>query len=469
MALPSLRRRSRLPRTRTAVGWAIAVPGTILFTVVLARLRSEFDLPATLLSYLLVVVFAAAVGGVWPGLAASIGASLAANWYFTPPFHTLLIGDENHLVAFVVFTVVGLTVGGLVGTTARRTNEAQRASAESEMLARIATTLVGRDDAVGELMQQLRSTFSLEAAALLRLGASGWRVEAHAGTPCPTSPEHGDESINLNPSTVLSIVGRKLEATDRRVLHAFTAQLLAALESRRLQMEAADAQRLQAVNELRTAILVAVSHDLRTPLASIKASVTSLLQDDVEWDDAAVLEFLSTIDTQTDRLNKLVGNLLDMSRLQTGRVDLVMREVGLVETVSGAVATLRQTGQRVSFEVPESLLVWADAALLERAIANLIDNALLYAPAESIVRVSAVGDADRVLVFVIDHGKGIPIEDREQAFVPFQRLGDRSNRNGVGLGLAVARGFVEAMGGTLKLLDTSGGGLTVEIEMKAAT
>jgi len=217
-------------------------------------------------------------------------------------------------------------------------------------------------------------------------------------------------------------------------------------------------------------LLAAVSHDLRTPLASIKASVTSLLQQDIDWPPEATREFLETIDEESDRLNSLVGNLLDMSRLQTGALQLLVREVGLEEVVPRAIAGLPDRAVPVMLDLPETLpRVRADVGLLERAVANVVDNARAWSPVDRPVRVEAGAVLDRVDLRVIDHGPGIPESERELIFRPFQRLGDNSrDGTGVGLGLAVARGFVEAMGGELAVEDTPGGGLTMVLSMPVA-
>jgi two-component system sensor histidine kinase KdpD len=272
--------------------------------------------------------------------------------------------------------------------------------------------------------------------------------------------------LSLGDDTVLALVGPRLPAEDRHLLSAFTAQLGAALTRRRLQEGAAQAARLARADELRAALLAAVSHDLRTPLASIKACVTSLLQDDVDWPPEAVTEFLATIDEETDRLTALVSNLLDMSRLQAGALSLHRRPVGVEEIVPAALSSLgdRARGDVVEVGVAETLpRVEADPALLERVLANLIDNALAWSPPGTPVRVEAGGVPGAVHVRVVDRGPGIPAAERDRVFLPFQRLGDRSSGAGVGLGLAVARGFTVAMGGELIVEDTPGGGTTMVV------
>ncbi|HMQ26022.1 MAG TPA: histidine kinase dimerization/phospho-acceptor domain-containing protein, partial [Acidimicrobiales bacterium] len=254
-----------------------------------------------------------------------------------------------------------------------------------------------------------------------------------------------------------------------RVLNAFAAQLSAALDRRALAREAAEAAALVHTDQLRTALLRAVSHDLRTPLASIKASATSLLQDDVHWSPEAQREFLSTIDEEADRLDALVGNLLDMSRLETGALDLVVRPVGLEEVVATALASLGPVGAAVEVEVPETLpRVNADPALLERAVANVVGNAVQASPDDRPVRLRAGALGDAVELHVVDRGPGVPPDQREAMFQPFQRLGDQPRGNGVGLGLAVAHGFLDAMGGSLVPEDTPGGGLTMVLRLPVA-
>jgi two-component system sensor histidine kinase KdpD len=230
-----------------------------------------------------------------------------------------------------------------------------------------------------------------------------------------------------------------------------------------------EARALGQTNELRTAILAAVSHDLRTPLASIKASVTSLREPDVDWGPDETRAFLAAIEEETDRLTSLVANMLDMSRIQTGALVLVTARVGLDEIVPRALASLPSTVRAVEVEVPETLpRVEVDPELLERAVANVVSNAVQWSPASAPVVVRGEATDGRVELRVIDHGPGVPPHERQQMFVPFQRLGDRPGSDGIGLGLAVARGFVEAMGGGVRVEDTPGGGLTMAFSFEAA-
>jgi two-component system sensor histidine kinase KdpD len=265
----------------------------------------------------------------------------------------------------------------------------------------------------------------------------------------------------------LALSGRVLPAEDRRVLAAFAAQAAVVLDRRRLREEADQARALAEGNRIRTALLAAVSHDLRTPLAGIKAAVSSLRSEDVAWSDEDQAELLAGIEDGADRLDNLVGNLLDMSRLQTGTVTPIIREVDLDEVVPMALGGVPEDS--VELDIPETLpMVAVDPGLLERAVANLVENAVKYSPDTTPVLVKASAIADRVEIRVVDRGPGVPDEAKNRIFEPFQRYGDAPRGAGVGLGLAVARGFTEALGGTLSAEDTPGGGLTMVLSLQLA-
>jgi len=466
----------RRPRGRRALPVrrqvAAAILGVVLLpvmTVLMAIGRDSLELQTTLLLYLLAVVTIAAVGGVWPALGASVAAFLLANFYFIPPLHEFAIHEGKDLIALVVFLLVAGVVSGYVQFAARRTAEAARARAEAETLARLGGQLMAEEDPLPQLIGTLRTAFGIGAIAVLERSGDGWVVESSSGTPVPGAPEEGDLSIPIDETMQLVVVGPGLAADDLSLLQAFTGQLALALERRQLQAEAAIAAGLAEASDLRAALLAAVSHDLRTPLSSIKAAVTSLLQQDVDWTPQATRELLATIDEEADRLNTLVGNLLDMSRLQSGALQLVMRDIGLEEVVPAAIKGLGERAQNVDVTVDETMpRVRADAALLERAIANLVDNAITWSPPDRPVRVDACPVGNRVDLRVVDRGPGIPPDQRDRVFQPFQRLGDQSSDSGTGLGLAVARGFIDAMGGEITVEDTPGGGLTVVVNLEAS-
>ena len=462
------RHRRALSVRRQVTGAIVGVVLLPLVTLIMVMARDGLGLSGALLIYLLAVVTVAAVGGVWPALAAGVAAFLLANWFFIAPLHQLTIHEGKDLIALVEFLLVAGLVSALVNAAARRSAEAARARAEAETLARLGAQLMTEEDPLPHLISTLRTTFGLRAMAVLQRSGDGWVVEASTGAPVPETPDAGDLSIPIDAEMQLVVVGPGLAAEDLALLQAFTGQLALALERRQLRAEAAVAAGLAEASDLRAALLAAVSHDLRTPLASIKAAATSLLQEDVEWTPQATHELLATIDEETDRLNTLVGNLLDMSRLQSGALELTMRDIGLDEVVPAAIKGLGERGHSVSMSVDETLpRVHADAALLERAIANVVDNAVAWSPPDQPVRVEAGAVAGRVDLRVVDRGPGIPADQRERMFLPFQRLGDQSNGTGTGLGLAVARGFVEAMGGEITVEDTPSGGLTMVVSLEA--
>jgi two-component system sensor histidine kinase KdpD len=469
--LPARRRPrlSTIASRRQVAGWAVAAAGPPVLAVVLGGLRGEVGLPGVLLLYLLLTVGIAALGGTGPGLAAAVFGFALANWFFTPPFYTWTIDAAEDVLALVVFLIVAVIVSAFVSTVARRAAEAARSRQEAEILARLAATMTEADP-LAALARHLRSTFGLEGIAVLRHDGMSWVTEAAAGAPVPATPDAADLVEPLTDDVVLALIGRGLSAEDQRVLSAFGAQLAAVVEQNRLRAAADEALLLGQANELRTALLQAVSHDLRTPLASIKASVSSLRQHDIHWSEREVDEFLATIEEETDRLASLVGNLLDMSRLQAGAVEPTLRPVGLEEVVPAALAGVDDGSGRIDIDVPEALpTVRADPALLERVVANLVQNALTSSPVDQRVLVTAGTINDRVDLRIIDRGKGIPVAERERVFEPFHRLDDKASGPNVGLGLAVARGFVRAMDGELLLDDTPGGGTTAIVSLATAS
>lgn len=240
------------------------------------------------------------------------------------------------------------------------------------------------------------------------------------------------------------------------------------LAARRASSAAAAAE-LEAGNRLRTALLAAVGHDLRTPLAAAKA-VVSGLRNPGDLTAADRSELLETADVSLDRLSGVIDNLLDMSRLQAGGTTTHLAPTPIEDVVARALDDVRLVPGPVLVEVPDSLpLVVTDAGLLERVIVNLIANALRYSPADRPPVVVAVALRDRVELRVVDRGPGIPVSSYDSMFLPFQRLGDTDAGSGIGLGLAVARGLVEAMGGTLRPEKTPGGGLTMVASLPASS
>ncbi|MBB6420101.1 ATP-binding protein [Streptomyces sp. AK010] len=461
-------RGARLGRSRRVWGWIAGVAGPPVLAVLLNTV--DLGLANDMLLFLALTVAAALLGGLLPALASAAVGSLLLNYFYTPPLHRWTIADPKNIVAIVIFVAVGVAVASVVDLAARRTHQAARLRAESEILAFLAGNVLRGETGLEDLLERAREIFGMESAALLeRAGdVEPWTCAGRVGRGRPVErPDQADVDIPVGDHMALALTGRVLPAEDRRVLAAFAAQAAVVLDRRRLQEEADRARTLAEGNRIRTALLAAVSHDLRTPLAGIKAAVTSLRSEDVEWSEEDRAELLEGIEEGADRLDHLVGNLLDMSRLQTGTVTPLIREIDLDEVVPMALGGVPEGS--AGLDVPETLpMVAVDPGLLERAVANLVENAVKYSPPGAPVLVAASALADRVEVRVVDRGPGVPDEAKERIFEPFQRHGDAPRGAGVGLGLAVARGFAEAMGGTLNAEDTPGGGLTMVLTLRAA-
>ncbi|MEU0229154.1 sensor histidine kinase KdpD [Streptomyces sp. NPDC006284] len=459
---------ARLGRSRIVWGWFAGLGGPVLLTLLLNSVH--LGLANDVLLYLALTVAAALLGGLYPALASAAVGSLLLNWFFTPPVDRITIADPRNMLALAIFVGVALSVASVVDVAARRTHQAARLRAESEILSFLAGDVLRGETSVETLLERVRETFGMESAALLERedDVAPWTCAGRAGAgPAVRRPEDADVDMPVGDHMALALTGRVLPAEDRRVLAAFAAQAAVVLDRRRLREEADRSRALAEGNRIRTALLAAVSHDLRTPLAGIKAAVTSLRSDDVAWSEEDQGELLEGIEEGADRLDNLVGNLLDMSRLQTGTVTPLIREIDVDEVVPMALGGVPEGSAEL--DIPETLpMVAVDAGLLERSMANLVENAVKYSPAGRTVLVAASALADRVEVRVVDRGPGVPDEAKDRIFEPFQRYGDAPRGAGVGLGLAVARGFAEAMGGTLNAEDTPGGGLTMVLTLRAA-
>jgi two-component system sensor histidine kinase KdpD len=435
--------------------WAGLVSGLILpplLTLLLTQTRGAINLTSDTLLFLALVVGISLFGGIASALVASVVASILLNYYFIPPIHEFTISQPNNVLALAVFAIVAIVVAGIVDTARKLSQRAARATAEAETLSALAGSVLRGDQAVPALLDRLRETFGMESVDLVD------------GVPLPAT---GEEVVAVGDDAALVLHGRPLPAADRRVLAAFAAHVQVALERTRLAEVAAEVEPVKAADRLRTALLAAVSHDLRTPLAVALASVSSLREDDVDFTPEEQADLLLAAEESLTRLSSLVENLLDMSRLQAGALTLDLGPTAIEDVWSAALGSLSMPTAQVQGQgLDEVPPVHADTPLLERVLANLVANALRHAPGSPVlVTASALGDL--VQIRVIDRGPGLPQDSKDRVFQPFQRLGDTDNTNGVGLGLALARGLTEAMGGTLTPEDTPGGGLTMVLTLPA--
>jgi two-component system sensor histidine kinase KdpD len=460
------RRFSAVPVTRRAVGWALGVVLPVLATAVGVVGSELVDLSTDVVLFFLATVVVALVGGLGPALLTALAGATLLNFFLTPPLHTLTIAEREDVIMLVAMVLTAVLVALVVDRAARRAQQAAAAQAEAALLASFSRTVLTRPEPLPRLLDRVREAFGMSTVAILERRDGQWVVSACSGPPDCGKPEHADVDVAVEPDVHLAAQGRTLPAADRRLLEAVAGQALIALRNRQIADEAAEAHRRADAVELRSALLSAVGHDLRTPLTSIKAAAGSLRDGDIRLSPEDRSELAATIEESADRLTGLVNNLLDSSRLATGAVTPDLRPVGYDEVAVLAMRGLDGAG-RVRVEIDEHLPeVLADPGLLERVVANVVDNAVRHGRGAPVV-LRASAHADLVELRVVDSGPGVSVADAEKLFVPFQRLGDRAH-NGLGLGLSVARGFTEAMGGTLTAEDTPGGGLTVVISLPAA-
>ncbi|WP_067548243.1 sensor histidine kinase [Nocardia crassostreae] len=467
---PGFRWRSLTPREQQLRSWlaALVVPSLICLVTVL-WLDRWLELGGESALFFIGVIVVALFGGVAPAALSALLSGVLLNWFLTEPRYSLTVAELDNFLTIVVLLVVAVAVAALVDVASKRTREARKASRQAELLTLFAGAVLHGAN-LQDLLERARETYGQDAVSLVDDDG----VIASVGENPPTDVAAAETALEAGEDMHwLLLSGRALSAGDRVVLGAVANQAAGLVHQRQLREEAGAAQAVMEADKLRRALLSAVSHDLRTPLAGAKAAVSSLRSDDVEFSPEDTAELLETIEESVDQLTALVGNLLDSSRLMVGVVQPQMRRVYLDEVVHRALMGmgtrgLRRTAMdRVKVEVG-TVSVHADQGLLERVLANLIDNAIRYSPHGTPVRVTAERTGKRVAVTVVDAGPGVPTGLEDQLFEPFQRLGDRDNSTGVGLGLSVVRGFVEAMGGTVHAEPTPGGGLTMVIDLQAS-
>ncbi|AGJ78601.1 sensor histidine kinase [Cutibacterium avidum] len=443
-------------RRRIAGFVVLAVFGPLL-TWLLVSTRSPEALTTDVLTYEFLAVVVALVGGALPSFVAALASGIALDYYFTKPFYTVTVNEPLHMVALLLYLLTAALVSFVVDRAARKTRVARRAAAESGLLESVAGSVLHGEDAVESLLSKATEAFGLSGARVLTDG----RVVASSGT---TSDEVTEQHIDDH--SVVEFHGPEPDASERRLLSVITTQLGTALDQRQLEETAKAVEPLAATDRVRTALLSAVGHDLRRPLAAATAAVSGLRSEGAGLSDQDRDDLLETADDALGKLANLVTDLLDVSRLQSGVLGVSVMSVDPAEVIMPALDELSLGPADVEIDlgadVPEMV---ADPALLQRVVVNLLSNALRYEPAGGRVRLATSSFADRVEIRVIDHGPGIPEDRRDDVMVPFQRLGDADSTVGLGLGLALSKGFVEGMDGTLALEDTPGGGLTMVISL----
>ncbi|RIJ69986.1 sensor histidine kinase KdpD [Nakamurella silvestris] len=449
------------PQRRLA-GFVLALVGGPLVTWLLASLRSADSITSDVLTYQLLVVLVALTGGIWPAVFAALFSGLTLDFFFVEPLYRVTVDKPLHLFALGLYVLNAVLVSYVVDQAARRTRTAQRAAAESELLATVAGSVLRGEDALQALVTRTREAFGLAA---VRLTADG-SVLCADGEP---APEDHLTTVAVGTRAGLELYGPDLAASERRLLAVIATQIDAALEHSDLTLTASTVGPLAEADRVRSALLAAVGHDLRRPLTVATAAVSGLRSSDITWSEEDREELLATAEESLQTLADLVTNLLDVSRLQAGVLGVYLAPLDVVDVILPALDELGLGPGEVEFDLAADVgPVLADSGLLERVVVNLLSNAARYSPAGRLVRISTSQFAGTIEIRIADHGPGIPAHRREEIFVPFQRLGDIDNLTGLGLGLALSKGFTEGMGGQLEAQDTPGGGLTMVISLPAA-
>ncbi|QZE26100.1 DUF4118 domain-containing protein [Brevibacterium casei] len=503
---------SAISKLRRILGWVIGALAPLALTVLFIALGpGAVSLSINFLSYITVVVIVALIGGLWPAVMTAVLGTALINWFFTHPVGSFTIAEFENILALAIFIAVAVAVATVVDLAARRSRQAQAAEHEGSVLSELARSMIAEGDSPESMVESIRTTFVLDGVAVLSKDEAGeWAVTASAGEPVTTRAE-ATETFDLDDDTALLLKGQPLSAGEQRILDAYAGRLLRVLTESELAATRSQARELSAGNAVRTALLTAVSHDLRTPLGAIKAATSTLMLDGIELSDADERLMLTTIENGTLRLEKLIDNLLDMSRIQSGAVtistspvpvsDLVasaLAEVGAdnVRTVTaggrgavggaendgavvgpagGAAASVGNadrsssrtvsgrgdagvSGPEITVDIDPEAWVDVDFGLLERVLVNIVENSLKYGDGAPLTIDASTG-AEAVYLRIADSGPGVSDDALETIFTPFTRL-DESNAKGLGLGMAVALGLCRAMGIDLSAEHTPGGGFT---------
>ena len=472
---PRLGQRREIPAFFLALG----LPPLLQF---LLDLLPHDQLSTDMLVHLTGIVGVALLGGLWPAVLAAVVAGLIVNYFSVRPVGSLSVIDPENVLALLIFVLVAVAVSLVVDRSAKLSKEAHIAGAEAAVLSDLSRRAVAEGNSIPAFLDKVREHFQVNGAGLWVRRESGpgesdaWELQELSGQHRPTDVGEADTAELLDPDRMLTLTGKELSPDERRLLSAFGAHLLAMVQREELTASQRENLRLAEGNIMRTSILRAVSHDLRTPLAGIKLASSSLRDKTITLRPEEQEELLATVESGADRLAHLISNLLDMSRITADSVAPLVRPVYWADVVGEALRGA--DSQRLRVLLPDNMPpVDGDPGMLERVIANLVENALKYAPDSDVMIAGAVGGAGSARIgdipaselTVVDHGSGIPADKVLAMFRPFQRADDTTPGTGIGLGLAVAKGFIEAMGGVLLAEPTPGGGLTMVIRLPLST
>ena len=443
-----------------------------LINLALAHFRKSFNLTTNTLILLIVTMTIAVISPIWITVISALENFIFLNYLFTPPFHTLEISNRDDLIALLVYLGVSISASLILQKLKLRTARLRQLSAEGLFLSNLANAIIRGHNSIDEILKNSRSTFGLENLVILRKISrpTGLEYEVVYGTSKTLNQSQTDSEIILNSEYSLLAEPPIHDAALRNLVTTFGSQILILLEREIFESNERALSDIRQTDHMRVALLNAVSHDLRGPLASSKAAISSLKNRDVEWTKLDQADLLESASNSIDQLTHLIENLLDMSRLESDSISLNWRNLGVEDLVSSAINYVKPDPDSIAIEMaPDLSPLMGDPILIERILANLIENALRHTPEHTPISINASETDGSIHIRVIDHGKGIAPKDRGRVFTPFQRLGDRDNSTGVGLGLAIVKGFTELMGGKIELEETSGGGLTAVLSFPVGT
>lgn len=464
----TLSHESRATAAKAIVVLVVVLP---VVNLILARFRHSFNLTTNTLILLIITLAIAIKSPIWLTTIGAIENFLFLNYLFTPRFHTLKISNKDDLIALLVYLATSITASLILRKLELRTAKLKQLSKEGLFLSSLAENIIRGHNSINEILNNSKSTFGLSDLAVARKDefSKTNEMEVIYGSISTISKEITDSQIVLNAEYSLLASPAITEPELRSLVTTFGSQVLILLERQILEENEKELSEIRQADQMRVALLNAVSHDLRGPLASSKAAISSLLNSEVAWTEEDQRELLVSANSSLDQLNHLIENLLDMSRLEAGAIFLNWRNVGVEDVVSGAIKSLKSPTDLVEISIDSELPpIKGDPILLERVIGNLLENALRFNPKGRPITIAAFQVEERIEIRIIDHGPGLSTKDKTKLFTPFQRLGDRDNSTGVGLGLAIVKGFTELMNGRISLEETYQGGLTMVLSFPIA-
>lgn len=505
-------------RLRSYQAGVIATAGaTAMLTSTLAPMQDRIGLLNEGLLFLLLTLAISAVWG-WPvGLFAAVLSNLALNFFFVPPLYEFTVQSFSNVVALVVFLIVSAIGGSLLSNARAAASAARRSANETRVLLGLSRAMVGQmdpSDALAALCHEVVQALAAPGAAVLSGSGTQWRVHAAAGSShaerAPDSNERvmADQALRSGTVTRLGHTGlgaarrprvvrpagtRRLDEMASgssfvplrigertlgvlrvdgpigdtpfrehpdRILAAFASEAAQGVQRAELAQAAAYGEALIRADEMKTALMTSISHDLKTPLAGIKASVSSLLGSSVNWSQEDTQAFLETIDSQADRLNRVISDILDLNRIEAGVIapNLQPVETRVVLDETRARTSLVTSGREVTVDAPPGAIALADESLLLQALVNLVENAAKYSIPGGNIHLRGHRRGDQIWLSVEDDGPGIAAADVPHVFERFYRAAEQSRRvKGSGLGLAIVKGFVTLSGGSIRVESSTSG------------